>query len=44
MASFESIFPTFLQKCADLHDLLLVVAFMLFIVGVITSRPDTGSS
>ncbi len=35
MASFESIFPTFLQKCADLHDLLLVVAFMLFIVGVI---------
>ena len=35
MASFESIFPTFLQKCADLHNLLLVVAFMLFIVGVI---------
>src|SRR6266511_5001268 len=34
MASFESIFPTFLQKCADLHDLLLVVAYMLFIVGV----------
>lgn len=34
MASFESIFPTFLQKCAELHDLLLVVAYMLFIVGV----------
>lgn len=35
MASFESIFPTFLQKCADLHDLLLVVPYLLFIVGVI---------
>lgn len=35
MASFESIFPTFLRKCAELHDLLLVVPYMLFIVGVI---------
>src|SRR5438067_650432 len=35
MASFEEIFPTFLQKCADLHELLRLVAFMLFIVGTI---------
>lgn len=35
MASFESIFPTFLLKCAELHELLRIVAFMLFIVGVI---------
>lgn len=35
MASFEQIFPTFLQKCAELHELLRVVAFMLFIVGTI---------
>ncbi len=35
MASFESLFPTFLQKCAELHDLLRVAAFMLFIVGTI---------
>src|SRR5438128_4072576 len=35
MASFESIFPTFLQKCAELHELLRIVAFMLFIVGTI---------
>src|SRR5213595_3857786 len=35
MASFESVFPTFLQKCAELHELLRVVAFMLFIVGTI---------
>jgi len=35
MASFESLFPTFLQKCAELHELLRVVAFMLFIVGTI---------
>jgi hypothetical protein len=35
MASFESIFPTFLQKCAELHSLLCIVAFMLFIVGTI---------
>jgi len=35
MASFESLFPTFLQKCAELHELLRIVAFMLFIVGTI---------
>src|SRR5205809_1012191 len=35
MATFESIFPTFLQKCAELHELLRIVAFMLFIVGTI---------
>jgi hypothetical protein len=35
MASFENIFPTFLQKCAELHELLRIVAFMLFIVGTI---------
>lgn len=35
MAPFEDIFPTFLRKCAELHDLLQVVAFMLFIVGTI---------
>lgn len=35
MASFESIFPTFLQKCAGLHDMLLGVAYLLFVVGVI---------
>ncbi|MBN9688836.1 MAG: hypothetical protein J0M24_01245 [Verrucomicrobia bacterium] len=37
MATFEQIFPTFLQKCAELHALLRMVAFMLFIVGTITS-------
>ena len=35
MASFESIFPTFLLKCAELHDVLRIVAFMLFIIGLI---------
>src|SRR5947208_11165743 len=35
MATFENIFPTFLQKCAELHELLRIVAFMLFIVGTI---------
>ena len=35
MASFESLFPTFLLKCAELHELLRIVAFMLFIVGTI---------
>ena len=35
MASFESLFPTFLQKCVELHELLCIVAFMLFIVGTI---------
>src|SRR5260221_13824533 len=35
MAPFDGIFPTFLQKCAELHVLLRIVAFMLFIVGTI---------
>jgi hypothetical protein len=35
MASFESIFPTFLQKCVQLNQLLQIVAFALFIVGTI---------
>src|SRR6266853_4283983 len=35
MAAFETLFPTFLQKCAELHQLLHIVAFMLFIVGTI---------
>ena len=35
MATFETIFPTFLQKCTELHELLRIVAFMLFIVGTI---------
>jgi len=36
MASFESIFPTFLQKCADLRELLCSVTFILFVVGTIS--------
>ena len=35
MATFEQLFPTFLQKCSELHELLRIVAFMLFIVGTI---------
>ncbi len=35
MATFDSIFPTFLAKCAELHTLLLSVAYALLIVGVI---------
>jgi hypothetical protein len=37
MATFESIFPTFLTKCAELHTLLLSVAFALFVAGIITT-------
>lgn len=37
MATFDSIFPTFLAKCADLHTLLLSVAYALFIIGVIVT-------
>jgi hypothetical protein len=37
MATFESIFPTFLAKCAELHGLLLSVAFALFVTGVIVT-------
>src|ERR1041385_6860135 len=35
MNSFDSLFPTFLQRCADLRVVLLVVAYMLVIVGII---------
>lgn len=35
MATFESLFPTFIQKCAELHELLRLVAFLLFTVGTI---------
>lgn len=37
MATFDSIFPTFLAKCGELHDLLLSVAFALFVTGVIVT-------
>ena len=37
MATFESIFPTFLTDCAGLHTLLLSVAYALFITGVIVT-------
>src|SRR6266536_5549199 len=35
MANFQQLFPTFPQKCAELRELLRIVAFMLFIVGTI---------
>lgn len=35
MAPFEDIFPTFVLKCAQLHELLRLVTFMLFVVGTI---------
>src|ERR1041385_4687483 len=35
MPPFETLFPGFLSKCADLHNLLLLVAYMLFIVGIV---------
>jgi hypothetical protein len=34
MPEFHLIFPTFLAKCAELHDLLLSIAYGLFVVGV----------
>jgi hypothetical protein len=37
MATFNSIFPTFLTDCAGLNTLLLNVAYALFIVGVIVT-------
>ena len=37
MATLNSIFPTFLAKCAELHTLLLSVAYALFVVGVIVT-------
>lgn len=43
MATFDSIFPTFLAKCGELHTLLLSVAFALFIVGVIVTMQHRSS-
>ena len=43
MATFDSIFPTFLAKCGELHTLLLSVAFALFIVGVIVTVKQRSS-
>jgi hypothetical protein len=37
MATFDSIFPTFLAKCGELHTLLLSVAFALIVTGVIVT-------
>jgi len=37
MASFDSLFPTFLQRCADLRVVLLVAAYMLLIVGIVVT-------
>ena len=37
MATFDSIFPTFLARCADLHTLLLSVAYALFVTGIIVT-------
>ena len=37
MATFDSIFPTFLAKCGELHDLLLSVAYALLITGIIVT-------
>jgi len=37
MATFDSIFPTFLIKCGELHTLLLSVAYALFITGIIVT-------
>jgi len=37
MATFNSIFPTFLTDCSELHTLLLSVAYALLIVGVIVT-------
>jgi len=37
MATFDSIFPTFVAKCGELHTLLLSVAFALFVTGIIVT-------
>jgi len=37
VATFDSIFPTFLAKCGELHTLLLSVAFALFVTGIIVT-------
>jgi uncharacterized membrane protein len=38
MATFDSIFPTFLARCSDLHTLLLSVAYALLVTGIIVNR------
>src|SRR5665213_210177 len=43
MATFDSIFPTFLAKCGELHTLLLSVAFALFVIGVIVTVQQRSS-
>ena len=43
MTTFESIFPTFLTLCGELHTLLLSVAFALFIVGIIVTMGHRSS-
>ncbi len=37
MASFDALFPTFLQRCADLRTVLLVLAYLFVVVGLITT-------
>ena len=37
MTTFNSIFPTFLAKCGELHTLLLSVAYALFVTGIIVT-------
>jgi len=37
MATFDSIFPTFVTKCGELHTLLLSVAYALFVTGIIVT-------
>jgi hypothetical protein len=37
MATFDSIFPTFLAKCGELHTLLLSVAYALLVTGIIVT-------
>jgi hypothetical protein len=37
MATFNSIFPTFITKCGELHDLLLSVAYALLVTGIIVT-------
>ena len=37
MATFDTIFPTFLAKCGELHTLLLSVAYALFVTGIIVT-------
>ncbi len=37
MATFNGIFPTFIAKCGELHDLLLSVAYALFVTGIIVT-------